>query len=223
MATRENVSKTTIVDADGKKVDSPLDAFGVKWEFYDLAAVKPADASDDWRPPVVESRIILLDEVNEAAPDDIDTTRGFAVHGVKALGGESYSQRKKLNLDAWAMLDERFNTVKTGEWSEGRGEGTASSAAMILLAIVAVLTGEGIEVTDDMKERAATSVDTPEKRKSALERADIKAEYLRIAAERKAELARKAAEKAAEAATAEGHLTLAQQLGLAPVPETTVS
>jgi hypothetical protein len=214
MSTRENVSRTTLIDTDGNKVASPLDAHGVKWEFYDLTAVAPEGAADDWKPPVIQTRAIMLDEVNEAAPDDIDTTRGFAIHGVKALGGESYSQRKKLGLDAWTMLDERFDTVKTGEWSEGRGDGVASSATLILLAIVAVLEGEGIEVTDDMRTRAASSVDTPEKRKSALERADIKAAYLKIAADRKAELARKAAERAAAAAAAEGHQTLAESLGL---------
>lgn len=210
---RDRVSRKTYVNDNGEKVESIFDATGVMFEFFDPDATKPDDAGDDWQPPVVATRVTSLADLEESAPEGINVTNALALHGLAQKGGDSYAGRKEAGKDAWEMFDDVIAQLSQGEWRERRGEGTASSATLIAQAIEQVLTDEGYSVDDATRARIKESVGTPEQRKEALKRPDIKAAYEKIAAERKAEAARKAAEKAAQF-KAEGP-SLAESLGLA--------
>ena len=222
------VSRSFPCNSAGEKVESVFDAAGVCWEFFDPDQTKPDDAASDWQPDVVETRIVLFDNLAESAPDDIDIRTGFAAHGLKAKGGESYASRQKLGKNAWDMLDETMGMIAQGEWREGRGEGSVGSSSLVFEALVAVLRKEGAgpqlddpETGPAILERAAASVKDPDARKDALKRPDIRAEYERIRSERAAAAAAKAAEKAL-AARKEGGTSLAEEMGLIGPEEPTL-
>ena len=210
---RMAIARKTFIDADGNKVTSPFDATALKFEFFDPAYTK-ADGEDNSKVPVVESRIHVLADLIESAPDDVDVLNGLAMWGLNHKGGDAYAGAAKSASTAWELHDAVIAALANGEWSEGRESGTASSQSMIVEAIEAVLVAEGITVTDTIRNNAREQTKTPEQRKSALARPDINAQYLRISAERKAEQARLAATKAADAQKVEGHQSLADMLGL---------
>lgn len=210
MANRTRVSRSFPIDSDGNKADSPLDAVGVKFEFFDTDWVKP-DNDDKAEPPVLESRVILIADLESASPEDVSITNGLAIHGLKALVGESYASREKAGKLAWDMADERIKTLMAGEWQEGRGESIASSSTLIVEAICRVLEKGGFTVTDEVRAKCREQTSTKEQRAAALKRADINAAYRQIRAERE----QAAADKAAAAAAAASEGSLADAFGLA--------
>lgn len=211
MSDRTSVAKISLIDSDGSKAASPLDATGVKFEFYDLTEPKPADAPDDWKPPFAESRTFTLAELQESSPDDVDMIAGLAIHGLRAITQEAYSARKAKGLDAWAMVDDRMNNLRSGVWQEGRGEGVASSTTLVVEAICRALEKQGVTVTDAIREAARGATDSKDARKAALNDPEVKLAFLEIQEER----AKKRLADAAAKAQAAGGSELLKAIGAA--------
>ena len=185
MATRASITNKFYLDAAGERTNSPTDAVAqLGFEFY--TGEKDADGKNI----VGTTTMIDLSSFSE------NVCRQAMAHGFAQKIGDEYAGKGD---QAEEIVDTMVERLQGGEWNTPRGAGSGPRPSMVFDAVIAVLTANGVDITDELRAEVLASLATDGARKSALEDASVRAEYEGLRAKAAADRAKAAADAAKKA------------------------